>query len=312
MPAVSFVIVNWNGRHLLQDCLSSIRSQTYREWEILVVDNGSTDGSREFLAGNFPEATVIPLETNQGFAEPNNIAFRKSDARFIATINNDLTLDPAWLASLVDAMERRPDCFAVQGKILKSDQREIVDTCGLGMRPCGAARNLAHNRPESEIREERPIFAVSAGAALYRRETLVQLGLFESRYFAYYEDLDLGWRARLKGLQSWLIPKAIAYHKVHGTSGGVPGDFLWFLSERNRLRTVVRNMPFSALLGNPGRFLIDEMRYLDMIRKKAGWKTLAKARLTFLTELPSFWRTRPPETKQRGSSDWDEWLRLSE
>ena len=180
------------------------------------------------------------------------------------------------------------------------------------MRPCGAARNLWHNRPEESIRERRQVFTVSAGAALYRKSMLQELGFFDDRYFAYYEDLDLGWRARQKGWHTLLVPEAIAYHKVHGTSASVPGDFLWFLSERNRLRTMVKNLPLAVLARHPARILLDELRYIDMIRKKARWRTLLRARFALLGELLSFRAKRSADAGKITARQWREWLRMSE
>lgn len=310
-PAVTVVVVNWNGKHLLEECLPSIQRQSFTDFEIVVVDNGSTDGSVEFLR-TFPGVQVIELPANQGFAGPNNLAFERARGSWIATINNDLTLAPGWLETLILALEEEPDCFAAQGSILKEGEPARIDTCGLGIRACGAARNLAHNQEPASIPEPRPIFTVSAGAALYRRSMLQDLGFFDASYFAYYEDLDAGWRARLKGWRCLLIPQAVAYHKVHGTSASLKNDFLWYLSERNRLRTMVKNLPLSALFRHPLRIAVDELRYVDMIRKKAKIGTLFKSRMAVLAELPSLWRKRMPELKNVSARDWEEWLHLSE
>ena len=310
--AVSFVIVNWNGKHLLEECIPSVEQQEFRDFEILVVDNGSTDGSREFVREKFPAVRLIELSRNLGFASPNNLAFDEAKGSLIATINNDLILDKKWLLVLTDWLNRDSSCFAVQGKILQQNRPGFIDTCGLGMRPCGAARNLAHNQSENDLSPEpRSIFTASAGAALYRHSMLKQLGYFDSSYFAYYEDLDLGWRARLKGWHSMLLPEAKAFHKIHGTSASVPGNFLWFLSERNRLRTLIKNLPTGALLHHPFRILIDELRYVDMIRKKAGWGTMLRARWKVLIELASLFRKRMPELKKFGVRDWEKWLEIS-
>lgn len=311
-PAVSFVIVTWNGKHLLEECLPSIQQQDFQDHEILVVDNGSSDGTREYLHSQFPRVKLLKLPENQGFAGPNNLAFEQAAGSYVATVNNDLTLDPKWLTHLVAELENDPKCFSVQGKILKSNQPEVIDTSGLGIRACGAARNLAHNRPENTIPSRSlPIFTASAGAALYRASMLQQLSNFDPTYFAYYEDLDLGWRARLKGWHSQLVPEARAFHKIHGTSAGMPGNFLWFLSERNRLRTLVKNLPTGALLRHPIQILMDELRYIDMIRKKAGWSALLRARWSVFTEFFSLLRKRMPELREFGSRDWEGWIEMS-
>lgn len=310
-PAVTVVVVSWNGKHLLQECLPSIQRQSFTDLEIIVVDNGSTDGSLEFLR-TFPSVQVIALPENHGFAGPNNLAFERARGDWIATVNNDLTLDPGWLQALVDALEREPGCFAAQGRILKESEPGNIDTCGLGMRPCGAARNLGHNKDAAAFSTPRPIFTVSAGAAVYRKSMLREIGCFDDSYFAYYEDLDAGWRARLKGWNCLLIPQAVAHHKVHGTSGSMKDDFLWYLSERNRLRTLAKNLPLGALMRHPFKIAIDELRYIDMIRKKTKLRTLVKARMAVLGEFFSLWRKRMPEAKKASAGDWEQWLRLSE
>src|SRR5262249_13250108 len=309
-PMVSFVIINWNGKPLLEECLPSIEKQDFRDFEILVVDNGSTDGSREFLRERYPEIRVIALDSNQGFAEPNNLAFHQARGEFIATVNNDIVLHPAWLSSLVGSLRKDPKCFAAQGKILLSERPDTVDTCGLGIRACGAARNLAHHQPESRIQNSRAIFTVSAGAALYRKSVLEELHYFDASYFAYYEDLDLGWRAQRNGWHAIFVPEAVAYHKVHGTSAQVPGDFLWLLSERNRLRTLYKNLPVSILVRRPLKLVVDELRYVDMIRKKARWRTLLRARATVLLEILTLRVRRSPGAGNL--QKWEEWLRLSQ
>jgi GT2 family glycosyltransferase len=311
-PTVSFVIVTWNGKHLLEECLPFIEQQDFQDHEIIVVDNGSTDGTREFLKADFPRVRVLELSENQGFAAPNNFGFRNSGGQYIATVNNDMTLDRQWLRQLVTALELHPNCFAAQGKILKASEPGIIDTCGLGIRPCGAARNRSHNQPEnSALSETVPIFTVSAGAALYRTAKLRELNYFDPTYFAYYEDLDLGWRARLKGWNCLLVPEAKAFHKVHGTSSSVPGDFLWFMSERNRLRTLLKNLPAKAFLRHPLQIAMDELRYIDMIRKKTGWSTLFRARWEVFKEFFSLLQKRMPELKNFSARDWEEWIRIS-
>ncbi|HSE40308.1 MAG TPA: glycosyltransferase family 2 protein [Acidobacteriota bacterium] len=308
-PFVSFVIVNWNGRHHLEQVLPSIQQQTFKDFEVFVVDNGSNDNSVSFVNENFPNVNVIQLKTNEGFAEPNNIAFRAAKGKWIATVNNDMVLDERWLENLLKGIEVFPNCFSAQGTILRSDDRITVDSCGLGIRACGAARNLFHNRKVADISASvRPIFSASAGAAIFNRELLMSLGAFDQTYFAYYEDLDTGWRARINGYESFWVPHAVAYHKVHGTSTKLTSHSLWFLSERNRLRTVAKNLPLKSF---SGKFILDELRYVDMIRHKAGWGTLFKARWTFMKEFRSLIKQRPAQLKNISKEEWQKWLQLS-
>ncbi len=311
-PLVSFVIVSWNGRHHLEECLPSIQQQTFNNFEILVVDNGSKDDSVAFVKENFPAVNLIQLEKNEGFAGPNNIAFQAARGKWIATVNNDMILDKNWLENLLKGIENHPHCFSAQGTILRSDDKTKVDSCGLGIRPCGAARNLYHNRSvESISNQVRQIFAASAGAAIFNKELLMSNGAFDKTYFAYYEDLDTGWKARINGSESFWVPNSVAYHKVHGTSTKLPSDALWFLSERNRLRTFIKNIPFQTLLKKSVSVTLDELRYVDMIRQKAGWGVLMKARWELLKELPSLIRQRPAALKNIRKEDWDQWLEMS-
>jgi GT2 family glycosyltransferase len=311
-PLVSFVIVNWNGRHHLQECLPSIQQQTAKDFEIILVDNGSNDDSVAFVKENYPAVNVIQLEKNKGFAEPNNLAFQTARGKWIATVNNDMILDEKWLENLLKATVNHPDCFSVQSTILRSDDKTTVDSCGLGIRPCGAARNLYHSRKVESISDHiRPIFAASAGAAIFNREQLLSIGAFDKTYFAYYEDLDTGWKARINGWESFWVPGAVAYHKVHGTSTKLPSDALWFLSERNRLRTVAKNIPFQTLLRKGPSVILDELRYVDMIRKKTGWGVLLKARWKCFLQLPSLIRQRPAALKKMKTDDWQKWLEMS-
>lgn len=307
---VTFVVVNWNGKHLLEQSIPSIMEQTYPSFEVIVVDNGSIDGSLEYLRG-FPEVQVIELPENRGYGGPNNLAFEKARGEWIATVNNDMVLDPDWLRYLVGAIEGDPACFSVQGRNLKQGESGVIDGCGIGLRACGAARRLYHNRNDGPTAGEAiPIFAASSGAALYRKRMLAEIGYFDASYFIYYEDLDAGWRARLKGWHSKLVPQAVASHRVHATSRAGGSEFLWYLGERNRLRTLIKNLPLGAALRHPFLIGLDELRYLNLIRRNVKARTLVKARVDVVKEIVSLWRRRPADLKNRGEREWSEWLAL--
>ncbi len=312
MPAAlaTFVVVNWNGKHLLEQSIPSILGQTYAEVEVIVVDNGSSDGSVEYLR-RFPEVRVIELPENRGYGEPSNLAFEKARGEWIATVNNDMVLDPDWLRHLVSAIESDPACFSVQGRNLKQGESGVIDGCGIGLRPCGAALRLYHNQSDApSAGEPTPIFAASSGAAVYRKRMLAEIGYFDTSYFIYYEDLDAGWRARLKGWHSKMVPQAVASHRVHATSRAGGGELLWYLGERNRLRTLVKNLPLGAVLRHPFLIGLDELRYLNLVRKNVKARTLVEARVEVMREIISLWRKRPADLKNRGAREWLEWLAL--
>lgn len=290
--------------------MDSIRKQSFRSFEIIVVDNGSTDDSAEYLSAQ-DDVRVLWLERNQGFGAPNNRAVDCARGELIATVNNDMVLDAAWLDHLVCSLRGDSRCFSAQGCNLLLGDPGRIDGCGLGIRPCGASRRLLNKRPADSVGiAPREIFAASAGAALYRRSVFRELGEFDESYFVYYEDFDLGWRARKRGWRSVLVPQAIAYHEGHASGEAIKSHGRWYLGERNRLRTWIKNVPVSALLRHPLKILLDDLRTGDMIRRQAGLATLARARARVLVEAPRLLRWRWREPRGASARAWEEWLSL--
>ena len=247
-PLLSLVIVNWDGRDDLAEMLDSVRCQTFRDFEVIVVDNGSSDGSLELLAESYPEARVIALDHNTGFAKPNNIALESARGRHIVTLNNDLVLAPDCLAELAACIEAAPgDIFGVGAKLCYHDRREVVQTLGVSPLPNGNGTNVAKNDPSSQHTGVVDIFGPCAGAAVYRRSVLEQIGFFDERYFAYLEDLDLAHRARARGLRALSCGSAVAYHKHSVTAGRAPLKKL-YLIERNRLLNLRKHYPTRYLV----------------------------------------------------------------
>ena len=241
---VPVVIVNWNGAHLLDRCLSAVRAQTYGSYQVILVDNDSSDGSVTLVRRGYPKVRVIRNDLNVGFAEANNIAIRATQSDYVATLNNDTQVEATWLAELVRAMESDPRVGMCASKMLFLAHPEMIDSAGICVDRAGIAWDR-HGGESDEDGSGQPeeIFGPCAGAALYRREMLEQVGVFDQDFFAYMEDVDLAWRAQLAGWRCLYVPTARVYHAHSGTAGE-GSAFKNRLKGRNTVWTIVKNYPW--------------------------------------------------------------------
>lgn len=259
MPKVSIIILNWNGREHLQECLDSLKIQSFQDFEAIVVDNGSKDGSQQFLKQSFPWVRLVELEENIGFAGGNLAGYRQCVGSFIVTLNNDTVADSKWLEELVSIADQDARTGMVASRICSYSDRDRVDS--LGMKICldGMSRGYARGKKFSSL-ENVPdhILMPSACAALYRRQMVEQVGFFDEAFFAYCEDSDLGLRARMAGWNARLAANAVIYHKYSATAGSF-SPFKLYLVERNHFWTVLKNFPPILLLLLP---LTTLLRYI--------------------------------------------------
>ncbi|MBI5970353.1 MAG: glycosyltransferase [Deltaproteobacteria bacterium] len=262
---VSIIVVNWNGLKFLDKCLSSIFTQKFARspwrFEVVFVDNGSTDGSVEFVKGRFPAARVIENGSNLGFAKANNQGIAASGAKFVLTLNNDTELSSGFLDNLLQAANRGDLGVGMWApKILSMETARLIDSVGgLLIYPDGLARGRGRlEKDTGQYDGIKEIFAPSACAALYLRTMLDSVGLFDEDYFAYCEDTDLGFRARLAGWKAVSAPEAVVYHYYSGTSGRYT-PFKAYLVERNRIYTAIKNLPLSYLAAS---FFYTAWRYI--------------------------------------------------
>lgn len=287
-PSVSILILNYNGKDVVLPCLESLAAQTYRSFEVILVDNGSTDDSMAVLvpACKAHGYRLIALEQNLGFAEGNNVAFRHARGDFILLLNNDTVAEPNWLAELMRAAADRPDVAMFSSQIRSYYERDRLDSIGIILYRDGMSRGHGRLELASDYAEPREVFAPSGCAGLYRREMLERVGLFSGDFFAYCEDTDLGMRIRLAGGTCWYVPTAVVYHHYSQT-GGKYSPFKAYLVERNHLWVRLRLFPTGMLLLSPlytfWRYLLQA--YGVFARKGASGQFASQAPATGLVAI---------------------------
>src|SRR5262245_9071230 len=246
---LSAIIVNWNGLRYLPGCLDALLPQLPSGAEVLLVDNGSTDGSAALARQRYPAVRVVALPENQGFAGGVNAGLRAARGELMLLLNNDAFAETGFVAALLGALDRCPEAGAVSAVLTFAHQPELVASAGIRVRRDGLALDLWAGRPVAELpAEPQPIMGPSGGAALHRRALFEDVGLTEPGDFNYLEDADLAWRALLRGWRSVVAPGARARH-VYSATAGQGSPFKQRLLGRNRVRTIVRCVPGPLLRG---------------------------------------------------------------
>ena len=252
---IAIIIVNWNGKRLLEECLSSVENQDYNNYKIIFVDNGSEDKSVEFVKEKFPKVEVISLDKNTGFAKGNNIgmhkAFEDSEVEYVAILNNDAMVEKKWLSEMVKIIKQDEKIGSVAPKIKKYYKRNIIDSIGNAIHlDGGGVSNHINKIDNGQFDNIKEIFGPSGCSCMYSRKMLEDVQMkddfFDDDFFAYFEDIDLNWRARLRGWKSLFAPSAIVYHK-HSETTGLYSPFKAFHTNRNRYFVVIKNYPLSLL-----------------------------------------------------------------
>jgi GT2 family glycosyltransferase len=247
-PSVTAVVLNYDGRELLEAIMPSLAAQTLRPSETIVVDNGSRDDSRAYLAEHWLHARVVAIEHNVGVAAALNQGVRAASGEYVALLNNDLELAPTWLAEMVAGLTRHPDAASVACKLLCYHDRARLDGTGdVLTRRLVAYPRGAGELDEGQYEHEEEILTPTAGAALYRASALASVGPFDESFWAYFEDVDWGLRAQLAGLRSWYVPSAVAFHMGGATTGGDRNPRYQVLHQRNRIGLMVKDLPLAVL-----------------------------------------------------------------
>ncbi len=257
MQTVTVVIPNLNGMKYLKDCLDSLRDQSFRDFSVILIDNGSTDGSADYVQEYYPEVILRRFPENRGFCGAVNEGIRMSaEAEYVILLNNDTICDREFVGSLIRGMERYPDCFAGSSKMLQIQDPDRIDSCGDFYCALGWAFTPGKGKPEREYRRGREVFSACAGAAIYRRAVFDEIGLFDEVHFAYLEDVDVCYRARIAGYRNRYFPEASVLHVGSATSGSVYNEFKVRHASRNSIYLIYKNMPLLQILLNLPFFII--------------------------------------------------------
>jgi GT2 family glycosyltransferase len=311
-PNVSVIIVNWNGERFLERCLAALMDQTVRSYEILLVDNASSDRSVEIVR-RFPSVRLIIQDQNTGFARGNNLAINAAakQSEWIALINPDAFAEPNWLEELLAAARRNPVFDVFGSKLVTAGNPEVLDGAGDAYHVSGLVWRMGHGSSlPSSAESEREVFSPCAAASLYRRSAVCGVGGFDEDYFCYVEDVDLGFRLRLAGYRCLYVPQSVAHHVGSGTTGGQHSDFALYHGHRNLVWTFVKDMPgFLFWLLLPLHVLLNLVSIIWFTLRGEGGVIL-RAKRDALLGLPKMWRKREHLQKLRIASIGEIWLQL--
>ena len=247
---VSVVIPNFNGIAFLDSVLASLEGQTLNNFEVILVDNGSTDGSCSFVTANYPWVHLIELSENFGFCGAVNAGIRAAKAPYVLLLNNDTEVKEDFVEEMLAAIRRHKNAFSCGARMVQYHDRDKLDD--VGNYYCALGWSFARGRGKDihAYETEDKIFSACAGAAIYRKKIIEKIGYFDEEHFAYLEDTDIGYRARIYGYENWYAPKAIVYHVGSGTSGSRYNQFKTRYSSRNNIYLIYKNMPLLQIILN--------------------------------------------------------------
>ena len=265
MKEVTVVIPNYNGMKYLPECMASLcqGQENAPEYEVLIIDNGSADGSVEYLdsewcrkkeapaeEGGKPQVRLIALPENTGFCHAVNLGIREARSSYVILLNNDTRVEAGFVKGLYDAIRKDEKIFSVSAKMLMWDKPELLDDAGDRYCVLGWAYSRGKGRPAVDYDKNVSIFSACGGAAIYRRQVFEEIGYFDEAHFAYLEDIDVGYRARIAGYDNIYCPAALVWHVGSGTSGSKYNSFKVKLAARNNVYLNYKNMPCLQLIIN--------------------------------------------------------------
>jgi GT2 family glycosyltransferase len=247
-PLISIVVLNWNGRKILTRCLDAVFNQTYPNFEVILSDNGSTDGSVEFVRKNYPRVKIIENGRNLGCAEGNNVGMRIAKGKYICNLANDTKPDKNWLMEMFKVIESDEKIGAVGPKLVFMHNPKIINAAGTIASKDGVIRYRGWKEEDvGQYDKIEEVFAVNNVACMYRKKALEDVGLLDPEFFIYNEDADLGWRMRLRGWKSVYVPTAVVQHEVGATMGKYSEKGAYY-AHRNWIWMIIKNFSLSSLI----------------------------------------------------------------
>lgn len=288
------IIVNFNAGEWLERCVASVCAQTLLPFEVILVDNASSDGSAKNIGDKFPSVYVIAASQNMGFSAANNLAVRtvSSQSAWLVLLNPDAFPEPTWLENLLNAAQRNPEYSVFGSRLMDANNPSILDGAGDAYHPSGLVWRSGHGQPfDSRQCEIKEIFSACAAAAMVRKDAFLKAGGFDEDFFCYMEDVDLGFRLRLLGLTCLYVPESVAYH-VGSAVTGRHSDFSLYHGHRNLVWTFVKNMPgvlFWILL--PLHLALNVVSVIYFVARGKG-RLILRAKWDAIKGMPKMWRKR--------------------
>lgn len=261
-PAVSVIIPNWNGLAHLPECLSSLEEQSWTDFEVLLVDNGSTDGSLALVQRDYPWVKCLPLQDNGGFSVAVNHGIEASSSELIVLLNNDTRASAQWLERLIMAMRSCPEAAFAASRMLRHEPPHDIDAVGDGFSLVYGGINIGAGEPADSYLQPAWIFGACAGAAIYRRSLFEDIGLFDEDFFLIYEDVDIDLRAQVAGHRCLYVPEAVIYHK-RGASTNLADAKTTARAWRNMIWVAGKSLPLPLLVV-----------WMALFAVNLGWRTL--------------------------------------
>ncbi len=250
MAEITVIIPNYKGLDVIRDCMDSLMQQTFSDFDTIVVDNHSLDGSAEIVELEYTWAKLIKLADNFGFSRAVNEGLKACKTPYVILLNNDTRSDKDFVRALYEAIKEDKNIFSVSSKMLQMDNPSRIDGAGDYYSAWGWAFARGKDKSSSRYNEKADVFSACAGAAIYRRSILDEIGWFDEFHFAYLEDVDVGYRARIMGYRNVYEPAAIVYHKGSGATGSRHNDFKVRISARNNMYIIMKNMPILQIIIN--------------------------------------------------------------
>lgn len=292
-PAVTVIVPNWNGQALLEACLEALRRQTLPPTEVILVDNGSTDGSIELVKTRYPEVQILPYPQNRGFSVAVNAGIRRAKGAYVALLNNDTRVDPGWLQASVEALESNREFGVCAPKMLNYFSPAYIDAIGVGCIAGAFGYSIgAFELDQGQYDAPIEVFGACAGAAVYRREVFELVGEFDEEFFAYYEDVDWDFRARATGVRCLYVPSAVVYHMRGGSIPEERQAWRLRLAARNRWYVIFKNLPARLILAALPKIAAYEALWAIQLARRGQMRPYLRGILDAIAGLPAMLRKR--------------------
>lgn len=274
---LSVIIPHWNAKQFLPDCLNALYTQTYPHIEIIIVDNGSSDGSQAYVKAEHPGVRLIEVGYNSGFTGACNTGLKAAQGEYLCLLNNDTEVKPDWAQAVVDAFERDVQIGSVASKMLLFQKRDHIHTAGDYFTTDGEAGNRGvWEKDTGQYDHEEFVFGACGGSSTYRRAMLDEIGLLDDDFFFLLEDIDLAWRAQLAGWRCLYTPHAIVYHHLSATGGGKTASYY---NGRNLIFVLVKNLPLELWRKYRWQIIRRQWRiFADALRAWRGESARARLR----------------------------------